>query len=107
MVHICQREFAGLASMREFYAVNNMIATSTVADEALIRSHIAYHAGQTLAEWAEIRPSRGHSYKVNLLGRPKRQDWKLVRITNHYDHRSGVAGLFSASAVASGGVSHD
>jgi len=85
-VHICQPEFSSLSGMREFYAVNGMLATSTVADTALIRSHVAYHSGMQAAERAVIKPSRGHSYKVNGT---------VVRISNHYDHRDGITGWTS------------
>lgn len=91
--HICQEEYAHLASMKEFYKVNHMLATSEEADIALIRSHIAYHAGAQRAKQATIKPSRGHSFRVRLYGMG--DDGVIARITDHYDHRNGVTGLFS------------
>jgi hypothetical protein len=86
--------------MEAFYTEIKAIATSKVADIALIRSHIAYHAGNKQAEQASIQPSRGHSYKVNLYGKPHRkQDWKKVTISDYYDHRTGVHGIFSESVI--------
>lgn len=75
-------------TMREFYDRENMIATSIVATTALIRSHIAYHAGRLAAERAEINPSRGHSYRIDLDGQRT-----IVRITDYYDHRNGIKGF--------------
>ena len=95
--HICQSQYANLASMREFYSATNMLPTSEVADIALIRSHIAYHAGSKRAEQANIRASRGHSYRVFLYGRPSDKG-TVVKIVDHFDHRHGVTGLFSVNA---------
>jgi len=50
----------------------------------LIRSHIAYWGGTALAERAVIKPSRGHSYRVNGS--------VVVKISDHYDHREGITG---------------
>lgn len=83
-VHICLPQFAMLNGMRAFYAANGMLATSENADVALIRSHIAYHAGNNVAERAVIKSSRGHSYRINHN--------TIVRITDHYNHRTGVQG---------------
>lgn len=94
--HICQSQYANLASMREFYSATNMLPTSEVADIALIRSHIAYHAGSKKAEQANIRASRGHSYRVFLYGGPFDKG-VIVKIVNHFDHRHGVTGLFSVN----------
>ena len=92
--HICQPQYASLPGMKEFYRATNMLPTSEVADMALIRSHIAYHAGEQFSSKALISASRGHSYRVKLYG-----DYKdrgvVVRIVNYYDHRNGVTGLFS------------
>jgi hypothetical protein len=52
--HICQTQFGMLPSMKEFYHVAGMLATSNVADIALIRSHIAYWSGSQKAEKASI-----------------------------------------------------
>lgn len=82
--HICQAQYCGLGGMRNFYSALSLIPTSTNADTALIRSHIAYHSGSAAADRAVIKPSRGHSYRVN-------KD-VIVRITDHYDHRNGVTG---------------
>lgn len=71
-------------TMREAYSLHSMIPTSTSADTYLIRSHIAYHCGSDAAERAIIKPSRGHSYKI---------DGVVVRIVDHYDHREGVVSL--------------
>lgn len=92
--HICQEEYAHLASMKEFYSANHMLATSEEADISLIRSHIAYHAGVQRAKQAIIKPARGHSYRVRLYGMG---DGVIVRISDHYDHRNGVTGLFSVT----------
>jgi hypothetical protein len=82
--HLLRPEHVGLAGMREFYAKTNTYATSTNGDTALIRSHIAYHSGIATAERATIKPSRGHSYRIN--------GDHIVKITDHYDHRNGVTG---------------
>ena len=92
MIHICQPEHCHLNGMKEFYAVAGMLATSENADIALIRSHIAYHAGSRPAERASIKPSRGHSYRVSMYGAHDKFDL-IVRITDHYDHRNGVSGI--------------
>ena len=92
--HICQPSYASLASMKEFYMATNMLPTSDVANTALIRSHVAYHAGSVVAERAVITPSRGHSYRVRLYG-DIRDRGTIARITDHYNHRNGVTGLFS------------
>ena len=92
--HICQPQYANLPGMKEFYSATNMLPTSTVADTALIRSHIAYHAGERFSSKAVIRPSRGHSYRVDIYGN-SRDKGVIVKITDHYDHRDGVVGLFS------------
>jgi len=80
--NICQSEFSMLNGMREFYQLCGMIATSEVATVALIRSYIAYHRGQREALRATIKPSRGHSYRVN--------GDSIVRIVDYFDHRNGV-----------------
>lgn len=85
----------GLGDMRAFYEATGMLATSEVADIALIRSHIAYWQGVAVAENASIRASRGHSYRIALNGRHGANDY-FVRITDHYDHRKGVTGFVSA-----------
>ena len=94
--HICQSQYTNLASMREFYSATNMLPTSEVADIALIRSHIAYHAGSKRAEQTNIRASRGHSYRVFLYGGPSDKG-TVVKIVDHFDHRHGVTGLFSVN----------
>jgi hypothetical protein len=89
--HICQSAYMNCNGMRDFYNRAGMLPTSENADIALIRSHIAYHAGQDRAERAVIKPSRGHSYSVRtsaLKGAYK----IIVRITDYYDHRAGVHG---------------
>lgn len=85
--HICQDAFLGVGGMRGAYDRLGVIPTSTAADVFLIRSHIAYHSGRTLAERVTIKPSRGHSYRVTGGHVPL-----VVRITDHYDHRNGVHG---------------
>ena len=92
--YICQPQYRGLNSMKEFYSVTNMLPTSDVANIALIRSHIAYHAGQQVAERAIITPSRGHSYRVRLYATGTDKG-TIAKISDHYDHRNGVIGLFS------------
>ncbi len=83
--HLCQPEHAGLPrGMRDLYDRLGLIPTSTNADTVLIRSHIAYWSGSKEAERATIKPSRGHSYRVNGS--------VIVRIADHYDHRDGVTG---------------
>lgn len=82
-------ETLGLDGMADFYRLIGAVATSTVADTALILSHIAYHSGQAEAERVTVKPSRGHSYRVTG-GRLKAN--AVVRITDHFDHRNGVKG---------------
>lgn len=82
--HLLRPGRPGIHDMRSFYADCGMLATSTNADIALIRSHIAYWSGHNEADRAVIKPSRGHSYRVN-------KD-VIVRIVDHYDHREGVTG---------------
>ena len=93
-IHACLNEFAHLASMKEFYSAAQMLPTSETADIALIRSYIAYHAGNAAAERASIRASRGHSYRVSWHGKHDKHD-RIVRIRDHYDHRAGVLGLYT------------
>lgn len=88
-LHICQPEFRMLNGMKEFYEKNSMIATSDVATIALIRSHIAYWSGSKLADLMEIKPSRGHSYKIRERGV---KNWEILKITDYFDHRNGVTG---------------
>jgi len=82
--HICQPAYRHLADMKAFYSTLGALATSTNADIVLIRSHIAYWSGEKAAERAVIKPSRGHSYRVN--------GDTIVRIADHWDHREGVTG---------------
>jgi hypothetical protein len=81
-------------TMRDYYASENVYATSDNGNAALIRSHIAYHCGEKFAQQARISSSRGHSYRVNLYG-GRGADDKIVHISDHYDHRDGVHGLVS------------
>lgn len=81
----------GVHDMRAFYDAARMIPTSTNADIALIRSHIAYWAGQRAAEEADVVPSRGHSYRFDLHGVRY-----VVRIADYFDHRQGVTGFVEA-----------
>lgn len=83
-LHICMQPFSCLPSMRELYRDAGVIPTSENADIILIRSHIAYWSGNERAERAEIKPSRGHSYRVN--------GDRVVRIVDYYDHRLGITG---------------
>jgi hypothetical protein len=76
--------------MRAFYSALHLLPTSEAADCVLIRSHIAYHAGAMDAERAEIKASRGHSYKVS-----DSRGVHVVRILDHFDHRTGVVGWAS------------
>jgi hypothetical protein len=76
--------------MREYYHVAGLIPTSENADIALIRSWIAYWGGENKADRASIRASRGHSYRIAYYGKHDSSD-EIVTITNHYDHREGVA----------------
>jgi hypothetical protein len=89
----------GLHDMRAFYDHAKIYATSTNGDIALIRSHIAYHCGEKFAQLAAIKPSRGHSYRVNMYGNFGRDD-KIVKISDHYDHRDGVHGIVSEMVPA-------
>lgn len=83
-------------TMKEWYALAHVMPTSEVGDIALIRSHIHYHAGENRARQADIRPTRGHKYKVSLYGRPSRKDdYHVVSITDYLDHRHGIVGIFS------------
>ena len=84
IAHICEPHFCGLDGMRGMYAVCKVCPTSEHGDIMLIRSHIAYWGGAALAERAVIKPSRGHSYRVNGS--------VIVKISDHYDHREGVTG---------------
>lgn len=88
IAHLLQSEFNGLAGMRELYSLLRCYPTSTRGDMVLIRSHIAYHSGQDMAQRAVISASRGHSYKVEgtYVGKV------TVRIVDYYDHRFGVVG---------------
>lgn len=89
--HLCLPQWCGLpGGMRELYDRMNLIPTSTAADTVLIRSHIAYHAGHHEAVRAVIKPSRGHSYRIDGTYTAERI---IVRVTDHYDHRNGVAGF--------------
>ena len=92
IAHICESHFCALNGMREFYGVLKVYPTSEHGDTMLIRSHIAYHSGNAVAERAMIRPSRGHSYRVNLYGHPDKSTDRIVRIIDYYDHRDGVTG---------------
>lgn len=83
-----------LGSMRAFYDAHSMIPTSTNADVALIRSHIAYHSGAAAAERAAIKASRGHWYRVAPHGKHSSTEI-AVRIIDYYDHRAGVLGWTS------------
>ena len=82
---------SGLGDMRAFYSHAAMYPSSTNGDVALIRSHIAYWAGEERAQRAVIKPSRGHSYRVHSSALPGSYS-VVVRITDHYDHREGVHG---------------
>ena len=86
-MHLLNNTF-GAHDMRALYDAARIIPTSETGDIALIRSHIAYWAGQSQAEAAKIFPSRGHSYRFDIYG--KRY---TVRITDYYDHRDGVVGF--------------
>ena len=90
-IHLCQAEYCGLDGMREFYQAVQAYPTSPNGDVMLIRSHIAYHAGERAAQTASIRPSRGNSYRVARWGTHDKGD-SIVRITDYYDHRNGVVG---------------
>lgn len=85
--HLCQPQHRGLNGMRDLYAKLQVYATSDNGNTLLIRSHIAYWSGTAAAERATIKPSRGHSYRVNGA--------TIVRITDHHDHRNGVIGWAS------------
>lgn len=87
MTHLLQDEFRDVKDMRGLYDKLGMIPTSENADIVLIRSHVAYVAGQTEAARCTIKPSRGHSYRIGSFG----QDY-IVRIADHYDYRTGVIG---------------
>ncbi len=90
--HICQDAFLGVGDMRGAYTRLGTLPTSTNGDTFLIRSHIAYHCGLREAEAAVIKPSRGHSYRVvDRYGTAR-----IVRISDHYDHREGVQGFLGA-----------
>jgi len=83
--HLCLPEYRALpGGMKELYAALGLLATSENADTVLIRSHIAYWSGDKAAEAAVIKPSRGHSYRINGA--------VLVRITDYFDHRDGIVG---------------
>ncbi len=88
--HICQDAFNGVGDMRGAYERCGALPTSENGDIFLIRSHVAYWSGNKLAEYATIKPSRGHSYRVTDLGHGF--GTRVVRITDYYDHREGVQG---------------
>jgi hypothetical protein len=91
--HLCLPEFMGVpGGMRGLYDRLEMLPTSENADVVLIRSHIAYWAGNTAAARAVIWASRGHTYKVSGV------DYRtfVVRVVNPYDHRDGVTGFCGA-----------
>lgn len=86
--HLCQPQFCGMPrGMKDLYSALHLLATSTSADIVLIRSHIAYWAGNTVAEKATIKPSRGHSYRIT-----SNHGDVIVKIADHFDHREGVIG---------------
>lgn len=89
--HLCTSEHSGLAGgMRELYGLHRVCATSEHADIMLIRSHVAYWSGIATAERLDIRPSRGHSYK---LREPRSGAVVAVcRVSDPFDHREGVTG---------------
>lgn len=78
-------------TMREYYDTAGLLPTSEYADIALIRSWIAYWQGESKADRASIKASRGHSYRIAYYGRHDADD-TFVRITDYYDHRDGVVG---------------
>ena len=87
---ICQTlQSTTCGDMREYYHSAGLLATSENADIALIRSWIAYWAGEDAADRASIRPSRGHSYRIANYGHHDKDD-VIVTIADHYDHRNGV-----------------
>lgn len=87
---ICQTlQATTCGTMREYYDAAGLLPTSENADRALIRSWIAYWQGETKADNASIRASRGHSYRIAYYGRHDKDD-TIVRIVDHYDHRNGV-----------------
>lgn len=91
MEHLLQDKFLGCQDMRGFYDRAGMLPTSTNADIALIRSHIAYWSGAQKAERASIKRSRGHSYRVAMWGPHDKSD-TIAKIRDYYDHRDGVVG---------------
>ena len=88
--HLCNTPHLG--TMREFYSAMSMYPTSDVGDVALVRSHIAYWAGEAMAQRCSIRRSRGHSLRVAPHGEHGKGDI-IVRIVDHFDHRNGVVGF--------------
>lgn len=92
MSHLLLHEFERL-DMRGYYRARGVYPTSTDGDTELIRSHVAYWAGLKAAERVSIKPSRGHSYRVALNGTHGSDD-TIVRITDYYEHRYGVVGLY-------------
>lgn len=89
--NLCADEHRGVGDMRSLYSKLQVYPTSENGDILLIRSHIAYHSGNKAAERAAIKPSRGHSYRVAAWGTHDKGD-AIVRITDYYDHRTGVTG---------------
>lgn len=94
--HLLMQDHAGL-DMKRLYQKLGCVATSTNADTVLIRSHLAYWGTQAIAAEATIKPSRGHSYRVTQNGTDR-----IVRITDHYDHRFGVVGLYVTDKTKQG-----
>ena len=90
--HLCQPEFAGNKDgMRSLYLKLNTYPTSINGDLLLIRSHIAYHSGDAMAQRVVIKKSRGDSYRV-LSSALKGAYQHIVTVTDPYDHRAGVHG---------------
>lgn len=87
--HLLRPAHLGLGGMRQLYDKLGLLATSTNADIVLIRSHLAYHGGARAAERATIRPSRGHTYRIDGM---HGENNVIVKIVDYSDHRAGVIG---------------
>lgn len=74
------------SGIRRHYDEARILATSAVADAALITWHVLYWSGRRPAAVAR---SRGSSYRVWEL---PSSDPVTVRIVDHFDHREGVTG---------------
>lgn len=88
-VHLCQPEHAVLpGGMQNLYEKLGLDPASVEAGVVLVRSHVAYHAGNRAAEMIDISACRTRKYRFELYGRKYH-----VEVVDRYDHRFGVTGF--------------